>query len=174
MILANMLKTHTKQQQAWDLLHAQSHRQDNTYHSLCGSRGALAGTRNSSMRPTWRIDPTTHRTMSERSYHGATSRSSNSMNNTDNTTNWNRCPGKRTWVLDITPIITFKKATATTCRPTCCCGGVVRAGCGRSRPRSCGDSCCLPAWSWSAWSPTSWTSSSECHLQRRSGLSVRY
>ena len=32
------------------LLYAQSHRQDNTYHSLCyTSRGALAGTRNSSM-----------------------------------------------------------------------------------------------------------------------------
>ena len=32
------------------LLHAPSHRQDNTYHSLCyTSRGALAGTRNSSM-----------------------------------------------------------------------------------------------------------------------------
>ena len=45
--------------------------------SLCyTSRGALPGTRNSSMgRPTWRIDPTTHRTMSERSYHRATSRS---------------------------------------------------------------------------------------------------
>ena len=27
------------------------------------------------MGPPWRIDPTTHRTMSERSYHGATSRS---------------------------------------------------------------------------------------------------
>ena len=34
------------------LLYAQSHRQDNTYHSLCyTSRGALAGTRNSSMGP---------------------------------------------------------------------------------------------------------------------------
>ena len=33
------------------LLYASSHRQDNTYHSLCyTSRGALAGTRNSSMR----------------------------------------------------------------------------------------------------------------------------
>ena len=49
------------------LLYAPSHRQDNTYHGLCyTSRGALAGTRNSSMGP-WRIDPTTHRTMSERS-----------------------------------------------------------------------------------------------------------
>ena len=58
------------------LLYAPSHRQDNTYHSLCyTSRGALSGTRNSSMGPPheW-IDPTTHRTMSERSYHGATSR----------------------------------------------------------------------------------------------------
>ena len=42
------------------LLYAPSHRQDNTYHSLCyTSRGALAGTRNSSMGSTpWRIDPT--------------------------------------------------------------------------------------------------------------------
>ena len=33
-------------------LYAPSHRQDNTYHNLCyTSRGALAGTRNSSMRP---------------------------------------------------------------------------------------------------------------------------
>ena len=56
------------------LLYAPSHRQDSTYHGLCcTSRGALAGTRNSSMGPPWRIDPTTHRTMSERSYHGATS-----------------------------------------------------------------------------------------------------
>ena len=58
------------------LLYASSHRQDNTYHGLCyTSRGALAGTRNSSMGPPLRIDPMTHRTMSERSYHGATSRS---------------------------------------------------------------------------------------------------
>ena len=51
------------------LLYAPSNTQDNTYHSLCyTSRGALAGTRNSSMGPTpWRIDPTSHRTMSERS-----------------------------------------------------------------------------------------------------------
>ena len=49
------------------LLYAPSHRQDNTYHSLCyTSRGALAGTRNRSMGP-WRIDPMTHHTMSERS-----------------------------------------------------------------------------------------------------------
>ena len=34
------------------LLYASSHRQDNTYHSLCyTSRGALDGTRNSSMGP---------------------------------------------------------------------------------------------------------------------------
>ena len=59
------------------LLYAPSHRQDSTYHGLCyTSRGALAGTRNSPNGSTpWRIDPTTHRTMSERSYHGATSRS---------------------------------------------------------------------------------------------------
>ena len=48
------------------LLYASSHRQANTYHGLCyTSRGALAGMRNSSMGPRWRIDPTTHRTMSE-------------------------------------------------------------------------------------------------------------
>ena len=58
------------------LLYASSRRQDNTYHNLCyTSRGALAGTRNSSMGPLWRIDPTTHRIMSKRPYHGATSRS---------------------------------------------------------------------------------------------------
>ena len=34
------------------LLYAPSHRQDNTYHGLCyTSRGAMAGTRNSSMGP---------------------------------------------------------------------------------------------------------------------------
>ena len=39
------------------LLYAPSHRQDNTYHGLCyTSRGALAGTRNSSMGP-GRIKP---------------------------------------------------------------------------------------------------------------------
>ena len=49
-------------------------RQDNTYHGLCyPSCGALAGRKNSSP---WKIDLMTHRTMSERSYHGATSRSS--------------------------------------------------------------------------------------------------
>ena len=58
------------------LLYAPSHRQHSTYHGLCyTSRGALAGTRNSSMGPPWRIDPTTHHTMSECPYHGATSRS---------------------------------------------------------------------------------------------------
>ena len=58
------------------LLYASSHRQDSTYNGLYyTSRGTLAGTRNSSMGPPWRINWTTHRTMSERSYHGATSRS---------------------------------------------------------------------------------------------------
>ena len=58
------------------ILYAPSHRQDSTYHGLCyTSRGALAGTRNSSMGPPWRIDLMTHRSMSERSYHGATSHS---------------------------------------------------------------------------------------------------
>ena len=58
------------------LLYAPSHRQHSTYHGVCyTSRGALAGMRNSSMGPPWRIDLTTHRIMSERSHHGATSRS---------------------------------------------------------------------------------------------------
>ena len=57
------------------LLYAPSLRQDSTYHSLCYTcRGALAGMRNSSMGAPWRIDPTTHRTMSECSYHRATHR----------------------------------------------------------------------------------------------------
>ena len=61
---------------AWVLLYAPSHRQDSTYHDLCyTSRGALAGTRNSSMGPPWRTDLTIHRIMSEHSYLGATSRS---------------------------------------------------------------------------------------------------
>ena len=55
------------------LLYAPSHRQDSTYHGLCyTSCGALAGTRISSVGS---IDPMTHRTTSERSYYGATSRS---------------------------------------------------------------------------------------------------
>ena len=56
------------------ILHGSSHRLNNTYHGLCyTSRGALVGTRNSSIGPPRRIDPTTHPTMNERSYHGATS-----------------------------------------------------------------------------------------------------
>ena len=56
--------------------YAPSHKQDSTCHGLCyTSHGAVAGTRNSSRCRLWRIDPTTHRTMSERSYHGATSSS---------------------------------------------------------------------------------------------------
>ena len=41
----------------------------NTFYLQYTSRGALAGTRNSSMGPPWRIDQTTQRTMSECSYH---------------------------------------------------------------------------------------------------------
>ena len=51
---------------------------DNTFHSLCyTSRGALAGTRNSSMERErdGRIDPMIYRTISEWSYHGDTYRS---------------------------------------------------------------------------------------------------
>ena len=52
------------------LLYAPFHREDSTYHGLCyTSRGALAKTRNSSMGPQWRIDPTTlQRTFLPRSY----------------------------------------------------------------------------------------------------------
>ena len=51
------------------LLYAQSHRQGNTYHSLCyTSRGALAGTRNCSMKDR-SDDPSHHeRTLLPRSY----------------------------------------------------------------------------------------------------------
>ena len=58
------------------LLYASSHRQENIYHGLCyTSRGAQVGTIFSSMVRSRRIDPTTHRTMSERSKYGTTSRS---------------------------------------------------------------------------------------------------
>ena len=58
------------------LLYASSHRQNNSYHSLCyTSHEALAGMRNSSMGSPRRIDPMTHRTMSERSNCRATSQS---------------------------------------------------------------------------------------------------
>ena len=41
------------------LLYAPSHRQDSTYHGLCyTSRGALAGTRNSSVGPPHEYQPT--------------------------------------------------------------------------------------------------------------------
>ena len=46
---------------ARNLLYAPSHRQDTTYHGLCYTNcGALNETRNSSMGPSRRIDPTTH------------------------------------------------------------------------------------------------------------------
>ena len=62
------------------LLYASSHRLNNTYHSLCyTSRGALAGTRNSSMGPPWRIDPTTHRSMSYISLHIIREKESDSL-----------------------------------------------------------------------------------------------
>ena len=59
------------------LLYAPFHREDSTYHDLCyTSRGALARKRKQLNGSTqWRIDPKTHHTMSEHSYHGATSRS---------------------------------------------------------------------------------------------------
>ena len=59
------------------ILYAPSHRQDSTYHSLCyTSRGALAGTRNSSMgSPHEGSIQRPIVTMSKCSYHAATSRS---------------------------------------------------------------------------------------------------
>ena len=50
-------------------------RQDNTYHGLLHQSWSTGWNENSSMCPLWRIDPMIHRTMSERSYHTATSRS---------------------------------------------------------------------------------------------------
>ena len=61
------------------LSYASSHRQDNKYHNLYyTSRGALAGTRNSSMGSPH--EGSIQRPMSEHSYHGATSRSPESNN----------------------------------------------------------------------------------------------
>ena len=56
LIVRKETRCHHKRYSYWltarVLLYAPSHRQDNTYHSLCyTSRGALAGTRNSSMGP---------------------------------------------------------------------------------------------------------------------------
>ena len=47
--------------------HTLSYRQKCTFHGLYYSRGALAGTRNRSMSPSWGIDPSIHRTISRRS-----------------------------------------------------------------------------------------------------------
>ena len=58
-------------------MHHPTDRITHTTWPLLTSRGGLAGTRNSPMGPPWRIDPMTHRTMSERSYHRATSCSQN-------------------------------------------------------------------------------------------------
>ena len=56
--VGHMVKDHSDSERGNPLppqrffLYASSHRQDNTYHGLCyTSRGALAGTRNSSMGP---------------------------------------------------------------------------------------------------------------------------
>ena len=50
--IRHMVKNHSFRLTARVLLYAQSHRQGSTYHGLCyTSRGALAGTRNSSMGP---------------------------------------------------------------------------------------------------------------------------
>ena len=51
------------------LLYAPSHRQDSTYHGFCYTSREYWLEREIDQ---WRIDPTNHRTMSERSYHGTT------------------------------------------------------------------------------------------------------
>ena len=59
-VVKHMVKDHSDSEMGYSfrltarvLLYAPSHRQDSTYHGLCyTSRGALAGTRNSSMGPT--------------------------------------------------------------------------------------------------------------------------
>ena len=81
------------------LLYAPSHRQDSTYHSLCyTSRGALAGMRNSWMVSHWRIDPTIHRTMCERSYHGATPRSTTMSDWSDDPSHHEQTPLPRSYI----------------------------------------------------------------------------
>ena len=75
------------------LLYAPSHRQDNTYHDLCyTSRGALAGTRNSSMGPP-------HRTMSERS----TSELRPAPVNVPSASSYNTCPSFKPSKLEPVP-----------------------------------------------------------------------
>ena len=72
------------------ILYAPPHRQDSTYHGICYiSRGTLARTRNSSMGPPRRIDPTTHHILTECSYQEARFRSFNSNNNNINNNNNN-------------------------------------------------------------------------------------
>ena len=61
----NLLLPPSDQQQGFFYMH---HPTD----TIC-SHGTMAGTRNSSMGPPWRIDSTTHHTTSEHAYHGATS-----------------------------------------------------------------------------------------------------
>ena len=77
----------------WVLLYAQSHRQDNTCHSLWyTSCGALAGTRNSSVGPPWGINPMTHRTMSG---HSTTATSCSQNNKEMYAVLWSRYLGWR-------------------------------------------------------------------------------
>ena len=74
------------------LLYAPSHRQDSTYHGLCyTSRGALAGTRNSSM-------GSPHEGSIRRSYHGATSRST-MKDPSDDPSHHERTPLPRSYIL---------------------------------------------------------------------------
>ena len=97
------------------LLYASSHRQDNTYHGLCyTSRGAQSRTRNSSMGPPWRIDPTT---MSERSYHRTTSRSESFIWCLDANDFYTQATNKK----KTQPILIYTHARAHTHTHTCMC-----------------------------------------------------
>ena len=82
-------------------MHHPTDRITHVYHGLCyTSRRALAGTRNSLMGPSWRMDPTTHRTMSERSYHGVTSCSQSTILMTP-VINWVVCLAQKVLVVTL-------------------------------------------------------------------------
>ena len=82
-------------------MHHPTDRITHVYHGLCyTSRRALAGTRNSLMGPPWRMDPTTHRTMSERSYHGVTSCSQSTILMTP-VINWVVCLAQKVLVVTL-------------------------------------------------------------------------
>ena len=67
-MVQNKHEIHCRYNMGYSFRLVSSHTQYCTYPSLCyTSRGALTGTRKSSVDPPWEIDPTTHRTMNGRS-----------------------------------------------------------------------------------------------------------